>query len=123
MLQESEIHFEVLQEYSPGARERIVLGNVKLNLAEFCVEGGEEREGSGEGEGGEGVVRRYLMQESKINSTLKASHASFLHGEVGERIADGVNRLGSTCGKLRARETLSPHHSRLPLYLEVSQES
>ena len=68
MLQESEIHFEVLQEYSPSARaERIALGNVKLNLSEF-VEGSEEGE--------EGVVRRYLMQESKINSTLKASALS-----------------------------------------------
>ena len=73
MLQESEIHFEVLQEYSPGARERIVLGSVKLNLAEFCVEAGEEIESTGDGEV-EGVVRRYLMRESKINSTLKASH-------------------------------------------------
>ena len=63
MLQDSEIHFEVLQEYSPSARaERIVLGNIKLNMAEF-VKGSEETE--------EGVVRRYLMQESKINSTLK----------------------------------------------------
>ncbi|KAI9869885.1 MAG: hypothetical protein M1830_004968, partial [Pleopsidium flavum] len=64
MLQESEIHFEVLQEYSSGARgERIVLGNVKLNLAEY-VEGSD-------GDGEEGISRRYLMQESKINSTLK----------------------------------------------------
>ena len=68
MLQETEIHFEVLQEYSSGARgERIILGTIKLNLAEF-VDTGEE--------GGESVVRRYLMQESKINSTLKASHTS-----------------------------------------------
>ena len=64
ILQESEVHFEVLQEYSPGTRaERIVLGNVKLNLAEFV--GGSE-------DGEEAVTRRYLMQESKINSTLKA---------------------------------------------------
>ena len=64
MLQESEIHFEVLQEYSPSTRaERIVLGNIKLNLAEFV--GGSE-------EGEEVVTRRYLMQESKINSTMKA---------------------------------------------------
>lgn len=64
MLHESEIHFEVLQEYSSGARgERIVLGNVKLNLAEY-VEGSDA-------EGEEGISRRYLMQESKINSTLK----------------------------------------------------
>lgn len=62
LLQESEIHFEVLQEYSPGTRaERIVLGNVRLNLAEYVMVDEE----------GEGVTRRYLMQESKINSTLK----------------------------------------------------
>lgn len=63
MLQESEVHFEVMQEYSSGARgERIILGNVKLNLAEF-VDGGEDGEAT--------VTRRYLMQDSKINSTLK----------------------------------------------------
>ena len=66
LLQESEIHFEVLQEYSSGARgERITLGNVRLNLAEYVEDG--------EGADGEGVTRRYLMQESKINSTLKVS--------------------------------------------------
>lgn len=71
MLQESEIHFEVLQEYSPGTRaERIVLGNVKLNLAEFV-------DGSDDGE--EAVTRRYLMQESKINSTLKVRDQSLLY--------------------------------------------
>ena len=63
MLQDSEIHFEVLQEYSSGARgETIILGNIKLNLAEFV----EMRD-----DGEEGVARRYLMQASKINSTLK----------------------------------------------------
>ncbi|KAL8825761.1 MAG: hypothetical protein Q9170_007668 [Blastenia crenularia] len=63
MLQESEVHFEVMQEYSSGARgERIILGNVRLNLAEY-VEGGEDGEGN--------ITRRYLMQDSKINSTLK----------------------------------------------------
>ncbi|KAI9651533.1 MAG: hypothetical protein M1829_002698 [Trizodia sp. TS-e1964] len=65
MLQESEIHFEVIQEYASGVRiERITLGSVKLNLAEY-VEGGD-------GDGEEGITRRYLMQESKINSTLKS---------------------------------------------------
>ncbi|ORY02258.1 N-terminal C2 in EEIG1 and EHBP1 proteins-domain-containing protein [Clohesyomyces aquaticus] len=70
MLQESWIIFEVLQEYSAGGRgERITLGNVKLNLAEYV----EQSELSG-AEGEEvGVTRRYLMQESKINSTLKIS--------------------------------------------------
>ena len=64
-LQESEIHFEVMQEYSSGARgERIILGNVRLNLAEY-VDAGED--------GDRNVTRRYLMQDSKINSTLKVS--------------------------------------------------
>ncbi|KAG8534024.1 uncharacterized protein KY384_000866 [Bacidia gigantensis] len=86
-LQDSEIHFEVLQEYSPSGRgEKIVLGNVRLNLAEYCLPEGEyggqdfneQGQGEGAGAGGEeatrpgaGVVRRYLMRESKINSTLK----------------------------------------------------
>lgn len=65
MLQESEIHFEVLQEYSSGARgERIILGHVKLNLAEYVEPDGAEG-------GEEGTTRRYLMQDSRINSTLK----------------------------------------------------
>jgi hypothetical protein len=64
MLQECEINFEVVQEYSFGARpERIILGIVKLNLAEY-VEGSD-------GHDEEGISRRYLMRESKINSTLK----------------------------------------------------
>lgn len=38
MLQESEIHFEVVQEYSSGARgERITLGKVRLNLSEYVA--------------------------------------------------------------------------------------
>ena len=70
LLQDSEIHFEILQEYSAGARgERILLGIVKLNLAEY-VEGSEE--------GDEGITRRYLMQESKINSTLKVLNATMI---------------------------------------------
>lgn len=63
LLQESEIHFEVLQEYSASARgDRIVLGNIKLNLAEYVDQSDEDEDG---------VTRRYLMQDSKINSTLK----------------------------------------------------
>lgn len=66
LLQESEIHFQVMQEYSSGARgERIILGNVKLNLAEY-VDAGEDGDGN--------ITRRYLMQDSKINSTLKVSY-------------------------------------------------
>ena len=54
-----------MQDYSSGGRgEKITLGQVTLNLAEYVEE-------SESGDGEEGVVRRYLMQESKINSTLK----------------------------------------------------
>ncbi|OAX83547.1 hypothetical protein ACJ72_02092 [Emergomyces africanus] len=62
MLQECEICFEIVQEFSSGSRgDRQLLGNVRLNLAEY-VEKNED---------GEGVTRRYLMQDSKINGTLK----------------------------------------------------
>ena len=68
MLQETWIHFDVIQEYqSAGRSERIALGSVKLNLAEYVE---ASRNGQGQGESGM-VSRRYLMQDSKINSTLK----------------------------------------------------
>lgn len=81
--------FEVVQEYAPssssggssaavvagaaatagggGKGEANMLGFVRLNLAEYVEVGNAD---SGEGGNGE-VVRRYLMQGSKINSTLK----------------------------------------------------
>jgi hypothetical protein len=62
MLQEQPIIFETIQEYA-GARERIALGSVSLNLAEYVGVGKE--------------TRRYLMQDSKINSTLKVRSLSF----------------------------------------------
>jgi len=56
-----------VQDYSSGGRgEKITLGYVTLNLAEY-VEESEAVAPDGE----EGITRRYLMQESKINSTLK----------------------------------------------------
>ncbi|KAL9114975.1 MAG: hypothetical protein Q9227_001218 [Pyrenula ochraceoflavens] len=77
-LQESEIHFEVLQEYSVGVRgDRIVLGNIRLNLSEY-VGKGDDDEGptshladGDDAHHGPGITRRYLLQSSKINSTLK----------------------------------------------------
>jgi hypothetical protein len=70
MLQESYVELEVVQEYSGGGRgERITLGNVKLNLAEYV----EQSEFAGAPGEEPGVTRRYLMQDSKINSTLKIS--------------------------------------------------
>ncbi|KAN0079774.1 N-terminal C2 in EEIG1 and EHBP1 proteins domain containing protein [Elaphomyces granulatus] len=62
MLQECEIHFEIFQEFSSGGRgDRILMGNIKLNLAEYVDKSDDD--GS--------ITRRYLMQDSKINSTLK----------------------------------------------------
>lgn len=77
MLQESEICLEVFQEYLSGASrgDTVALGSVRLNLAEFVVEGGGGEEGEREREG---VTRRYLMQASKINSTLKVGFGAFL---------------------------------------------
>lgn len=70
MLHEASVHFEVVQEYSAGGRgERIVLGHVKLNLAEYCDT--SELQSPTSPDADKGITRRYLMQESKINSTLK----------------------------------------------------
>ena len=90
VLCDSWVEFEVLQEYT--SRERIFLGRVSVNIAEFVD---QDDGGNGEqmadnspppaataGEGtaedkregettGVGTSRRYLMQDSKINSTLK----------------------------------------------------
>ncbi|CAI6333174.1 unnamed protein product [Periconia digitata] len=76
MLQECPIEFEVIQEYSGGGRgERISLGNVKINLAEYVEQSELNTEESG-------ITRRYLMQDSKINSTLKVSiHLRQIEGD------------------------------------------
>ncbi|QPG94614.1 hypothetical protein C2857_006546 [Epichloe festucae Fl1] len=91
-LGECPIEFEILQEF--GMTEKITLGYVKLNLSEYVEEsesfgreiGSPPRKRSSigvsptSGEGAdkpetrlveEGIVRRHLMQDSKINSTLK----------------------------------------------------
>lgn len=65
LLTECLIHLEVVQEYNSGIgrADKIPLGMVSLNLSEYV----ETQSDDGE----EGITRRYLMQESKINSTLK----------------------------------------------------
>jgi hypothetical protein len=74
MLQECDIQFEIVQEYSQSARGgRVVLGNIKLNLAEYTQLpelSNSERDPQDDGDEGS-ITRRYLLQESKINSTLK----------------------------------------------------
>ncbi|PLB46793.1 respiratory complex assembly protein Rmp1 [Aspergillus steynii IBT 23096] len=74
-LHECEIHFEIIQEFEAGAtgEARNILGRIRLNLSEY-VEKSDDREG---------VTRRYLMQESKINSTLKIAIA--MHQVEGDR--------------------------------------
>jgi hypothetical protein len=61
-LQDTFLDFRVVHEVSHA--EKILLGTLKLNLAEY-VDASEQSVDD------EGVVRRYLMQESKINSTIK----------------------------------------------------
>jgi hypothetical protein len=62
MLHDCEIQFDVIQEFSSGGHgEKNLLGRVKLNLSEYVDKSDDD----------EGIVRRYLMQDSKINSTLK----------------------------------------------------
>ncbi|KAL2002327.1 hypothetical protein VTN02DRAFT_155 [Thermoascus thermophilus] len=62
MLQECEIFFEIFQEFGSGGKgDRTLLGRIRLNLAEYVDKSDYD----------EGITRRYLMQDSKINSTLK----------------------------------------------------
>lgn len=61
-LHECDIQFDIYQEISAGNRpDKVLLGNIKLNLAEYVEKGDSE----------EGIVRRYLMQNCKINATVK----------------------------------------------------
>jgi N-terminal C2 in EEIG1 and EHBP1 proteins len=59
---------EIIQEYSSGGKgEKLLLGRISLNLSEFVGLGADGEDGVEE----EGVTRRYLLKDSKINSTLK----------------------------------------------------
>lgn len=74
-LQQCDLCFEILQEYHDGGRGgRVHLGNVKLNLAEYTNVPESSVDDAGEGEDGM-ITRRYLMQDSKVNATLKISVA------------------------------------------------
>lgn len=76
MLQESHITFEIRHEINGLSKlDTVNLGTLKLNLAEF-VEASEH-------EGEDGVTKRYLLQESKINCTIKV--CMFLKQVDGDR--------------------------------------
>lgn len=70
-LQQCEVHFEIIQEYNELKGGRVHLGNVKLNLAEYTRMPeaflDEDQDGTEDGM----ITRRYLMQDSKVNATLK----------------------------------------------------
>jgi hypothetical protein len=97
-LNECMIEFEIIQEFA--LTEKITLGHIKLNLAEYVEESEvflrevnslsstrKRTNSSGSPtsandlklsdeairDAEEGIVRRYLMQDSKVNSTLKIS--------------------------------------------------
>ncbi|KAK6331084.1 hypothetical protein TWF696_003161 [Orbilia brochopaga] len=73
MLSPVYLDLEIIQEYS--GRERIVLGTLELNLAEYV---GREREN-----------RRYLMQASKINSTVQiATELKQISGDTSFKVPD-----------------------------------
>ncbi|KAJ5130909.1 uncharacterized protein N7515_006948 [Penicillium bovifimosum] len=62
VLQECDINFEVIQEFTSSTiSEKSVLGKIKLNLAEYVDKTDED----------DGITRRYLLHESKVNSTVK----------------------------------------------------
>ncbi|RAH49153.1 uncharacterized protein BO95DRAFT_428959 [Aspergillus brunneoviolaceus CBS 621.78] len=66
-LHECELYFEVIQEFASGGNnnEKSLLGKIRLNLSEYVDKSDDD----------EGIVRRYLMQDSKVNSTLKVGIA------------------------------------------------
>lgn len=66
-----DICFEILQEYHDRGRGgRVHLGNVKLNLAEYTNAAELNVHDPMESDDGM-ITRRYLMQDSKVNATLK----------------------------------------------------
>lgn len=63
-LHQCDLVLDVVQEFGSGGRgDKNLLGRIRLNLAEYVDKSDEE----------EGITRRYLMQDSKINSTLKVT--------------------------------------------------
>lgn len=61
-LHECELVLDIIQEFGSGGHsDKNFLGRIRLNLAEYVDKSDDE----------EGIVRRYLMQDSKVNSTLR----------------------------------------------------
>lgn len=112
-LQESIIEFEVYQEMY-GGKERHALGKLDLNLAEYadCTEP---------------IIRRYLLQQSKVNSTLKLGFSlEQLSGDTDFRSPDlkkaqvfgGITGLLSEGKEMRKREGDSNYGSNVDSAVE-----
>lgn len=133
LLQDCPIHFEVQQEYSSGGRgERIKLGDVHLNLAEYVDTALDSAMpaspgGGRDAEQDEGITRRYLMQESKINSTLKIGiHMRHVEG-TRDYYAPALRTapvFGGIAGIISSSEPAStPHPASSQDHPETTQES
>lgn len=115
ILQEQHVDFTVWQELSHT--EKLAIGKLRLNLAEYA-----------DPDGGEGmIVRRYLMQDSKINSTLKIGiHMVQVEGErnfVAPSLKSAAVFEGFT-GVIAAEtqdETVGPAKSGSVISKEVSE--
>jgi hypothetical protein len=74
VLQESNLILEIIHEVpSGGKEERTLLGLVKINVSEYVE---STRQTS------DPIQRRHLLQDSKINSTLKVSILHYLASET-----------------------------------------
>ncbi|KAL6233430.1 hypothetical protein BDW75DRAFT_215304 [Aspergillus navahoensis] len=115
-LHECEIQFDVIQEFSSGGHgEKNLLGRVKLNLAEYVDKSDDE----------EGIVRRYLMQDSKINSTLKIGIA--LQQMEGDRNFTtpplrSAMAFGGIAGVVASEQAEADDSGRIPLINTQSRE-
>lgn len=68
VLQDSTLDLDVIHEVSSGDKaEKSFLGRVKINVAEYVESTRYSHEQ---------VLRRYLLQESKVNSTIKVCLSS-----------------------------------------------
>ncbi|KAL4769329.1 N-terminal C2 in EEIG1 and EHBP1 proteins-domain-containing protein [Aspergillus nidulans var. acristatus] len=115
-LHECEIQFDVVQEFlSGGHAEKNLLGRVKLNLAEYVDKSDDDQ----------GIIRRYLLQDSKINSTLKIGIA--LQQVEGDRNFTtpplrSAMAFGGIAGVVASEQAEADDSGQLPLMNTQSRE-
>ncbi|RDW93593.1 N-terminal C2 domain-containing protein [Aspergillus mulundensis] len=115
-LHECDIQFDVIQEFSSGGHaEKNLLGRVKLNLSEYVDKSDDD----------EGIIRRYLMQDSKINSTLKIGIA--LQQMEGDRNfttppLKSAMAFGGIAGVVASEQAEADDSGQIPLINTQSRE-